>query len=66
MAKTAFGLAVASPYIRTFLIMADLFPMASVRSSATYLPHTVINGRSHIEGIISEEQLLLKIAAALH
>lgn len=62
IAKTAFALAAASSFIRTYLIMADAFPMASVRYSAKYLPHTVINGRSHIEGIISEEKLLLKIA----
>jgi alkyl hydroperoxide reductase subunit AhpF len=65
MAKIAFGLAVASPYIRTFLIMADVFPTISVRYSATYLPHLVINGRSHIDGVIEEEELLKKIAAAL-
>jgi alkyl hydroperoxide reductase subunit AhpF len=65
MAKTAFGLAVASPYIRSFLIMADVFPMTSVRYSAAYLPHMVINGRSHIEGILEEEELLKKIAAIL-
>lgn len=65
MAKTAFGLAVGTPFIRTFLIMADVFPMASVRYSATYLPHMVINGRSHIDGVITEEELLIKIAAAL-
>jgi alkyl hydroperoxide reductase subunit AhpF len=65
MAKTAFGLAVASPYIRAFLIMVDVFPMASIRYSAAYLPHMVINGRSHIEGVLDEEELLKKIAAAL-
>ncbi len=65
LARTLFGLAVASPHIRSFLIMADVFPMASVRYSATYLPHLVINGRSHIDGVIEEEKLLQKIAAAL-
>jgi alkyl hydroperoxide reductase subunit AhpF len=66
MARTLFGLAVASPTIRSFLIMADVFPVASVRYSVTYLPHLVINGRNHIDGVIDEEQLLQKIAAALH
>jgi alkyl hydroperoxide reductase subunit AhpF len=65
LARTLFGLAVASPHIRSFLIMADVFPMASVRYSATYLPHMVINGRNHIDGIIEEEELLNKIAAVL-
>jgi len=65
LAKTTFGLAVASPFIRTFLIMADVFPQASVRYSARYLPHLVINGRSHIDGVIDEEQLLKKIADQL-
>ena len=58
MAKTLFGLAVASPYIRSFLIMADVFPWPRLRYSAKYLPHLVINGRSHIDGIIEEEKLL--------
>ncbi len=65
LAKSAFGLAAASAHIRTFLIMVDVFPMASVRYSATYLPHMVINGRSHIDGLIEEEELLKKIAAVL-
>jgi len=65
MAKTAFGLAVASPQIRTFLIMADVFPVAAIRYSANYLPHLVINGHAHIEGVIEEELLLQKIAATL-
>lgn len=65
LAKTIFGLAVASPYIRSFLIMADVFPAISVRYSAAYLPHLVINGRSHIDGVIEEDNLLNKIAAAL-
>jgi alkyl hydroperoxide reductase subunit AhpF len=62
VAKSIFGLAVASPYIRAFLIMADAFPTAPVRYSAAHLPHIVINGRSHIEGVVEEEELLRKIA----
>jgi alkyl hydroperoxide reductase subunit AhpF len=64
MAKTAFGLAVASPHIRSFLIMTDVFPVAAVRYSATYLPHLVINGRVHIDGVAEEEELLKQIAKA--
>ena len=65
LAKTLFGLAASSPYIRSFLIMADVFPVVSVRYSAAHLPHTVINGRSHVEGVISEGEMLQKIAAAV-
>lgn len=65
MAKTVFSLAAASSHIRAFLIMADAFPSASVRYSAAYLPHTVINARSHIEGVVDEEELLRKIAEAV-
>lgn len=65
MAKTAFGLAVASPHIRSFLIMADVFPEAIDRYSAQRLPHTVINGRHHLEGVLDEESLVRRIAAAL-
>jgi alkyl hydroperoxide reductase subunit AhpF len=65
MAKTAFGLAVASPHIRSFLIMTDVFPMAAVRYSATYLPHMVINSRVHIDGVMEEEEVLKQIAKAV-
>ncbi len=65
LAKTAFGLAVASPYIRTYLIMADVFPLINVRYSVSFLPHLVINGRSHIDGVVEEEALLKHIAKAL-
>ncbi len=65
VAKSAFGLAVASPFIRTYLIMTDIFPIINVRYSVSYLPHIVINGRTHIDGPISEEVLLKRIAQAL-
>lgn len=65
MAKTIFGLAVASPKIKSFLIMADNFPQASMRYSAPYLPHLVVNSRVHVEGVIEEEVLLRKIGEAL-
>ncbi len=65
MAKTLFGLAAGSPFIRSFLIMADVFPVISVRYSAVRLPHTVINGRNHIQGVITEGELLQKIAATV-
>ena len=65
VAKSAFGLAVASDHIRTFLIMTDSFPIANVRYSVSYLPHLVINGHSHIQGEVTEEEILRQIAAAL-
>jgi alkyl hydroperoxide reductase subunit AhpF len=64
MAQTIFNLAVFSPPIRSFLIMAEQFPTAVTRYAVQYLPHTVLNGRVHIDGIIDEEKLLVQIATA--
>lgn len=66
LAKHAFGLAVASPRVRAFLIMADVFPEALLRYSVNYLPHTVINGRYHVAGALSETELLQHVARALN
>lgn len=65
VAKTAFGLAVASEHVRTFLIMADVFPEATIRYSISYLPHTVINNRYHVSGVIDEAEMMGHIAKAL-
>lgn len=64
-ATLAAGLAVASPQVRAFLIAADVFPQAAVRYSARSLPHTVINGRVHFEGVMDEEEALRQIAKAV-
>lgn len=64
-ATLAAGLAVASPQVRAFLIAADVFPEAAVRYSARSLPHTVINGRVHFEGVMDEEEALRQIAKAV-
>lgn len=64
-ATLAAGLAVASPQVRAFLIAADVFPQAAVRYSARSLPHTVINGRVHFEGVMDEEEALKQIAKAV-
>jgi alkyl hydroperoxide reductase subunit AhpF len=65
VAKTAFGLAVAHPRVRAYLIMADAFPEAVIRYSVNYVPHTVINNRVHVEGVVNEEALLKHVAAAV-
>lgn len=65
MAQTAFSLAAASPHVRAFLIMADAFPQAVTRYSINFLPHTIINGRVHLEGVVDESTLLKHIAAAV-
>jgi alkyl hydroperoxide reductase subunit AhpF len=65
LAQAAFNMAVFSPMIRTFLIVTDSFPDALVRYSVNALPHTVINGRTHIEGLVDEQGLLEHIAAAV-
>jgi alkyl hydroperoxide reductase subunit AhpF len=65
-AKHAFGLAVASSHIRTYVIMTDQFPEALTRYSVNYLPHVVVNGRVHIEGMIEENELLRQVALAVN
>lgn len=65
MAKTVFGLAVASAHIRSYLIMADVFPEAMWKYSVNHLPHLVINGRVHADGELSEEMILQQIASSI-
>lgn len=64
IATLAAGLAVASMQLRTFIVMADVFPDIAQRYSVRNLPHMVINGRVHIEGLLDEEGLLRQIARA--
>lgn len=64
-AKTIFGLAVASEHVRSFLIMADVFPEVLWRYSVRHVPHLVINGRFHVDGDMSEQALLQQLASAL-
>ncbi|HSG16930.1 MAG TPA: thioredoxin family protein [Anaerolineae bacterium] len=65
MAQAAFNMAVFAPSVRAFLIMSDTFPDALVRYSVNRLPHLVINGRVHIEGLVDEQMLLEHIAVAI-
>ncbi len=65
VAKIAFGLAVANEKVKSYLIMADEFPEAMIRHSAYTLPHTVVNGRVHIEGVIDEPMMMQQIAQAI-
>jgi hypothetical protein len=65
VAQVAFNMAVFSPWIRAFVIMADTFTDALIRYSVNDLPHVVVNGRIHAEGIIDENRLLHHIAAAV-
>jgi alkyl hydroperoxide reductase subunit AhpF len=65
MAQNLFNLAVISSQIRAFLIMGDQFPTAVTRYSVQYVPHTVINGRVHIEGVYDEAAILKHIAMAI-
>jgi alkyl hydroperoxide reductase subunit AhpF len=65
MAHPLFNMAVISPHIRTYLIMGDQFPIAVERYSVNYLPHTIINGRIHIEGIVNETTILKHLRLAI-
>jgi alkyl hydroperoxide reductase subunit AhpF len=65
MAQMVFNMAVVSPHIRSFMIMSDQFPEAVLRYSVNYVPHLVINGRVHIEGVVDEDTILKHIAQAI-
>jgi alkyl hydroperoxide reductase subunit AhpF len=65
VAHSAFNMAVSSPRVRTYLVMADQFPEAFVRHNPGQLPHVIINGRIHLEGVVSEEVLLQHIGRAI-
>ncbi len=62
MTQPLFNMAVVTPHIRMFMIMADQFPVIIQRYSVNYLPHTVINGRVHLEGVVEEKEILEHIA----
>lgn len=64
VAKSIFGLAVASERIKAYAIMSDMFPEAAVRYSAYTLPHLVINGRVHVSGPAAEAVILSHIGIA--
>jgi len=65
MAQRVSNLAVVSPYIRSFIIMAQDFPQALIRYSISHVPHLVVNERVHYEGLLEEEAILDKISRAL-
>lgn len=65
MAQRAFNMAVASTWIRSFLVMGDTFPESFVRYSVNQVPHLVINGRNHVEGLLEEKDILKHIAATV-
>jgi alkyl hydroperoxide reductase subunit AhpF len=62
MAQAIFNMAVVSEHIRSFLIMKDEFPEAAIRYSVREVPHLVINGKAHIQGLVDENAILAKIA----
>ncbi|MCP4418721.1 MAG: hypothetical protein GY805_19055 [Chloroflexi bacterium] len=65
MAQPLFNMAVVNEHIRTFFIMGDQFPTAIERYSINFLPHMVINGRVHMEGVIDEGEILRWIGTAV-
>lgn len=65
VAQSIFNMAVTSPRIRSFLVIGDAFPQAFVRNSINEVPHLIINGRTHIEGIVDEAAILSHIGQAI-
>lgn len=64
LAKVIFGMAVAIPKIRAYVIMADSFPEVVDRYSIAILPHTIMNGRIHISGFADEAVLVQHVLKA--
>jgi alkyl hydroperoxide reductase subunit AhpF len=65
VATLAAGLAVASTQVRAFLIAADVYPEAAIRYSVRTLPHTVIDGRVHLQGVTDEDGMVRQIFRAV-
>ena len=65
MAQPLFNMAVVNEHIRTFFVMTDQFPTAVNRYSLNFLPHMVLNGRVHMEGVVDEGELLRQIGTAV-
>ena len=65
MAQMIFNMAVVNQHVHSFLIMSDQFPEAVLRYSVKYVPHLVVNGRVHLEGVVGEDVLLQHMAKAI-
>jgi len=59
----AHKLAMASPHVSAEMIDASEFPDLSDRFGVRAVPHTVINGKVHVEGSVPEAALIEKMAA---
>lgn len=65
VAKQLFGMAVESEHVKVYVVMVDQFADAVVRYSVNSLPHLVINGRVHLEGIPDDRTLIEHMAIAI-
>lgn len=65
VAAAIFNMAVVNEQVRSYLVMSDEFPMAAVRYSVRTVPHLVINGKSHVVGVIDETAILEQIAHSI-
>ena len=65
VAKQLFGMAVENEHVKVYVVMVDQFSDAIVRYSVNSLPHLVINGRVHLEGIPDDKTLIKHMAMAI-
>lgn len=65
VAKQILGMAVESEHIKVYIVMVDQFADAVIRYSVNSLPHLVINGRIHLEGIPDDRTLIEHMATAI-
>jgi len=65
VAKQLFSMAVESEHVKVYMVMVDQFADAIVRYSVNNLPHLVINGRVHIEGVPDDKTIIKHMAMAI-
>ncbi len=65
VAKQIYGMAIENKHVRVYVVMVDQFADALVSYSVKELPHLVINGRVHIEGIPDDKTLIEHMAIAI-
>ncbi|MEM7799763.1 MAG: hypothetical protein AAF633_11280 [Chloroflexota bacterium] len=65
MASLLCNLTVLHPQIRLMITMINDFPQLATQYSVYSLPHTIMNGRHHFQGVYDQDKFLQLMAKAL-